>query len=197
MFTPTRADSTACLKPNCQRKRNIENTARIKAGGDGARVRRAKQTQKGYDEILTSKYKIENFTYSKLLKQCIREVINNHNKDAATGPSKIVRAKAADLIQKKMKAMDPLDETTKLMYLERDYIIEFEKEKLRMNIKNTLNQDKIDGDYTLQEIGDVLGVTRERTRQLEADATKMMQRPGPARILRDYLDFQISTEHKM
>ncbi len=197
MFTPMRRDTKVCSNSECQRKRNIDTVMHRKAGDAGVRVTKEKQTKKSYDNILPSKYKIANFTYSKLLKQCVKNVSTNHNKEASFGISKIVRAKATDLMQKKIKAMDPLAESTKLLLLERAYIIEFEKEKLRMNIKNTLDQEKTDGDYTLQEIGMVLGVSRERARQLEADAVKMMQRPGPARLLRNYLDFQISTEFKI
>ncbi len=197
MFTPIRRDTTVCSNSECQRKRNIDTVMNRRAGDVGVRVTKEKQTKKKYDNIITSEYKIADFTYSKLLQKCIKKVATNHNAVATGGISKITRARATDLIQREIGKMDPKAESTKLLLLEREYIIEFEKEKLRMNIKNTLNQDKIDGDYTLQEIGAVLGVSRERSRQLEAEAVKMMQRPGPARILRDYLSNQEPLQYKI
>jgi len=42
-------------------------------------------------------------------------------------------------------------------------------------------------DYTLEELGEELGVTRERVRQIENKALKKLGRPKWRRILRDYL----------
>ena len=43
--------------------------------------------------------------------------------------------------------------------------------------------------YTLQEIGRMFSVTRERVRQIEAEAIVKLQRPGPSRKLAGYLDW--------
>ncbi len=43
-------------------------------------------------------------------------------------------------------------------------------------------------DLTLEEIGLVLGVTRERVRQIEASALKKLKHPGIGRILRAYME---------
>jgi RNA polymerase primary sigma factor len=45
--------------------------------------------------------------------------------------------------------------------------------------------------YTLEEIGCMFSVTRERIRQIEADAIVKLQRPGPTRKLAGYLDWSV------
>lgn len=42
-------------------------------------------------------------------------------------------------------------------------------------------------DLTLEEIGLILGVTRERVRQIEASALKKLKHPKIGRILREYM----------
>jgi len=42
-------------------------------------------------------------------------------------------------------------------------------------------------DLTLEEIGLILGVTRERVRQIEASALKKLRHPRIGRILREYM----------
>ena len=42
-------------------------------------------------------------------------------------------------------------------------------------------------DLTLEEIGLVLGVTRERVRQIEASALKKLRHPSVGRLLRNYI----------
>jgi RNA polymerase primary sigma factor len=44
------------------------------------------------------------------------------------------------------------------------------------------------GRFTLEEIGRVFGVTRERIRQIEARAMAKLRHPTRSQKLRDYLD---------
>ncbi|HLX40939.1 MAG TPA: sigma factor-like helix-turn-helix DNA-binding protein, partial [Ktedonobacteraceae bacterium] len=45
-----------------------------------------------------------------------------------------------------------------------------------------------DHDYTLEEVGRKLKVTRERVRQIEERAIRKLRHPQASRILKDYLD---------
>ena len=45
--------------------------------------------------------------------------------------------------------------------------------------------------YTLQEIGRIFSVTRERVRQIEAEAIRKLQYPGPARKLAAFVDHSL------
>ena len=46
----------------------------------------------------------------------------------------------------------------------------------------------VDGEtYTLEEVGKKLGVTRERVRQIEAQALSRLRHPTHARRLKDFL----------
>lgn len=45
-----------------------------------------------------------------------------------------------------------------------------------------------DNDYTLEEVGKKLKVTRERVRQIEERAIRKLRHPQAIRILKDYLD---------
>ena len=46
--------------------------------------------------------------------------------------------------------------------------------------------------YTLEEVGQIFSVTRERVRQIEAKAVRKLQQPSRSRTLASFLDFPIS-----
>ena len=68
-----------------------------------------------------------------------------------------------------------------------------------MRVLNTLNERErevlklrfgLEDGYsrTLEEVGHIFEVTRERIRQIEAKALKKLRHPGRSRLLRDYLE---------
>lgn len=59
------------------------------------------------------------------------------------------------------------------------------RERMVMILRFGLEDDT---ELSLREIGGVLGVTRERARQIEAEAIKKLRHPNVTGILRDYLD---------
>jgi RNA polymerase primary sigma factor len=53
-----------------------------------------------------------------------------------------------------------------------------------LRLRFGLNGDRA---HTLREVGDKIGVTRERVRQIEANALRKLRHPRHSRILKDYL----------
>ena len=60
-------------------------------------------------------------------------------------------------------------------------------DKLKDNYLAIIN-DRIVNNKTLQEMGDKLGVTRERVRQIEAKALRKLRHPSRSKGLKTYLD---------
>jgi RNA polymerase primary sigma factor len=58
-----------------------------------------------------------------------------------------------------------------------------EERVLRMRFGIGMN-----GDHTLEEVGQQFSVTRERIRQIEAKALRKLKHPSRSRILRSFLD---------
>ncbi len=44
------------------------------------------------------------------------------------------------------------------------------------------------GPFTLEEVGEMMGVTRERIRQIESKALRKLKHPSKRKMLQDYLD---------
>lgn len=60
--------------------------------------------------------------------------------------------------------------------------------KLKKVEKMELNTLKSQGDFTLEEIAKIMGITRERVRQIEQMAIKKLKHPKASKNLRDYLN---------
>jgi RNA polymerase primary sigma factor len=59
------------------------------------------------------------------------------------------------------------------------------RERRVVELRFGLEGDKL---YTLSEIGQELGVTRERIRQIETKALRKLRHPSRAKQLRDFAD---------
>jgi RNA polymerase primary sigma factor len=85
-------------------------------------------------------------------------------------PSEGYRAAlASQLATKVREALDDLDDPRQAQIL-----------RMRFGIG-------LDDDMTLEEVGQVYGVTRERIRQIEAKALKILSHPARSKELRDLL----------
>jgi len=84
-------------------------------------------------------------------------------------------------------SLAPDDEVTSSMLREQLQIILQDLPPREVRILQ-LRYGLIDGEtYTLEEVGKKLGVTRERVRQIEAQALKRLRHPAHSRKLRDFL----------
>ena len=65
---------------------------------------------------------------------------------------------------------------------------------IQVLIKEAGINPQLGGDYTLEEIGRIMGVTRERVRQIESMALKKIKHPKIARPLSRYVKEIVNTE---
>ena len=84
-------------------------------------------------------------------------------------------------------AAEPIDAASKELLREQiktalDFLTDRERQVLEMRFG--LKDGK---DHTLEEVGKLFGVTRERIRQIEAKALRKLRHPSRSRALRDYL----------
>ena len=81
---------------------------------------------------------------------------------------------------------------------ERKKLISLSSELYNKQLKELLRAIKNDkgygGEYTLAEVGEALGITRERVRQLESMALKKMKSPRFARNFSKYVDLRLNPE---
>ena len=123
----------------------------------------------------------QNKNYYKDIKHRYKQKTNNEDVSA-----RMIRQKATIAVNEEIKNMESSD-YKKMLILERQYIRQIEKDKLKKEIEKS-DIGEAGGDYTLFEIGKVLGVSRERIRQIEDSALKVLRKPENARIMRMYLD---------
>jgi len=143
----------------------------------------------------------ENFEYSIILNDEIKRLRLERNKfyyidskrkkysnkiKTEDGSTRLIKQKAITTVNKMIKNMES-SEYKKLLILERKYIRELDKRKLKHDIeKSGISYGK--GDYNLAEIGRIFNLSRERVRQIETSALKILQRPENAKIMRPYLE---------
>ena len=134
---------------------------------------------------------IQNFKYIKLLNSFTR----SHRavyRDYTSVESKLTKKNALMRMDTHLKELARGDELDRLkakeLRLEREYIWKLEENRLRSLIHEKLDIDNVSCDYTLQEIGKVLGISRERTRQIEDAARKILKHHDLKRKLRPYAD---------
>lgn len=79
---------------------------------------------------------------------------------------------------------------------ERKKLVSLSNELYNRQLKELLRAVKNDkgygGEYTLAEVGEALGITRERVRQLESMALKKMKSPRFARNFSRYVDMKLN-----
>lgn len=79
---------------------------------------------------------------------------------------------------------------------ERKKLVSLSNELYNKQLKELLRAVKNDkgygGEYTLAEVGEALGITRERVRQLESMALKKMKSPRFARNFSKYVDLRLN-----
>ena len=138
---------------------------------------------------------ISKFTYTKMLKELtgsektMYKKSDKASREKLSGAAKIVRLMALKKIKVFMNQLIKGSKEDKLLYkvlsLEREYIRVKEKEDLRIEIERVSGLPAA-GIYTLAETGDILQVSRERVRRIEASAEKTLRHPEVARSLRLY-----------
>lgn len=70
--------------------------------------------------------------------------------------------------------------------------IELYNKQLKELLRAVKNDKGYGGEYTLAEVGEALGITRERVRQLESMALKKMKSPRFARNFSRYVDMRLN-----
>jgi len=193
-FIPKKSDQITCLSKECQEAR-VRVSIKEKRKKDKTRKFRDRE----YVRIEVDQ-DIENFEYSKLLRQreaVIRARISGRRSEMSQQVVEEARRRAIVEINDEILTMGQ-SERKDLLKLEKEYIREKEKEELRLNIQLVLNNLNQNGNYTLEEAGMVLGISKERTRQIQDSLVKSrgggqvsrmgkLQRPDVVRKLRQYL----------
>jgi hypothetical protein len=184
MFKPIREDGVTCGATKCKNERSKVHR----------KTSKTEQNEKTYNDRLKSKLNIDKFDLTKKLKarkKTEMDLMKSTN-------SKLAETKALEYVSRYIKDLDKSSDEYKILTLERDYIRQFQIDRLRANIKAVLHTEHESCDYSLQDIGNVLGITRERVRQIETNAMKLIKRPNVARELKEYsADLEPSLHEQM
>ncbi len=144
---------------------------------------------------------VKKFKYTKLLNSFIQ--VSRGTKmlgytEYISTESKLTRKKGLMKMDTHLQELTKGNELNRLkakeLRLEREYLWKLEENRLRSLIHEKLDIDNVSCDYTLQEIGKVLGISRERTRQIEDAAKKILKHHDLMRKLRPYADPDKDTE---
>lgn len=127
------------------------------------------------------------FLYIEMLTSITGKIKLSDESGLARGNRIAALQRISDHIKKLRSSECPHDrEIGRQLKLERDYIRQREKEDLKLAIQMTFSNTFINDIYTLDECGKVLGVSRERARQLETQASKLLKHPKVAQRLKKY-----------
>ena len=132
---------------------------------------------------------VDSFEYVALWRSAFKRALR---KDY--GSVKAANVVAVREVRKHIASLSHDDLMKKLLLLEREYLREVELKRLRINIRNILGTKGTGGDYTLAEVGKVLGVSRERTRQIEDIIVKQLRHPTTGRSLKQYLELRVASD---
>ena len=126
------------------------------------------------------------FEYTILLKKEFRKALGSKKSEIS---KKFALRDALKRVNDYILSLSIKDPYRDLLILEKGYIRKLERNTLIWNIKQSLNIDHRGEDsYTLAEISDVLGVSRERIRQIEFAAMRTIVIPDNIRLLQPYLN---------
>jgi len=184
MFKPIREDGVTCGAKKCKNARSKMHKQIVKT----------EQNEKTYNDRLKSKLNIDKFDFIKKIKARKKtEMVLMKNTNA-----KLAETKALEYISQYIKELDKSSDEYQILTLERDYIRQFQVDRLKANIKAVLHTEHEACDYSLQDIGTVLGITRERVRQIETNAMRLIKRPSVSRELKEYsTDMEPSIHEQM
>lgn len=85
------------------------------------------------------------------------------------------------------------EETKKLVSLEKEFLRVKEKESLRKKIEAKFGEKAWGSSFTLEEVAEIFGISRERVRQIEEISMKKLLTPGTAQKLKEYKELTLAT----
>ena len=142
---------------------------------------------------------IKKFKYYKLIEETMnteksyRSTENKtlEKKDRMSGSDKLLVIQSLNKMNRYMIALAKGNKTDRLLFkqlkLEKEYIRAKERRDLSILIEEKTGQTA-GGMYKLAEIGRVLGLSRERIRQIEDSAMKSLRHPSVGRVIRNYTE---------